>query len=46
MKNVSMNRQVCYFSTLHGLKRPTWRLGVGCVEAGEIDKGIRCQEEI
>lgn len=27
-------------------QKPTWRLGVGCMEAWEIDESIRCQEEV
>lgn len=26
--------------------KPTWRLGVGCMEAREIDESIRRQEEV
>ena len=33
--------------TIHELLyRLTWRLGIGCMETGEIDESIRCQEEV
>lgn len=26
--------------------RPTWRLGVGCMEAGEVDESVGGEEEV
>lgn len=45
-KKVSVTRQGCHLYALLWLRRLTWRLGIRCMKAGEIDESVGCQEEI